>query len=95
MCIALMLGSGQIAHIPPVGPGLGMLGTLDAGICWACGSHSAARVMQKLPRMVAPIRLLFCRNRKTGFKCPRGCGKGTRYEEPCRGKVWPATVPHA
>lgn len=35
-------------------------------------------------RFVYDVRL---RNRKTGFKCPRGCGKGTRFEECCRGKV--------
>eukprot|EP00210_Caulerpa_lentillifera_P003131 g2991.t1 len=35
-----------------------------------------------------PNRLAcFDRNRKTGFKCPRGCGKGTRFSEACRGKV--------
>lgn len=27
------------------------------------------------------------RNRKTGFKCPRGCGKGSRHPEPCPGKI--------
>lgn len=27
------------------------------------------------------------KNRKTGFKCPRGCGKGTAYDESCRGKI--------
>ena len=27
------------------------------------------------------------RNRKTGFKCPRGCGKGTTFKEPCPGKI--------
>lgn len=27
------------------------------------------------------------RNRKTGFKCPRGTGKGTRYPDPCPGRV--------
>ena len=26
-------------------------------------------------------------NRKTGFKCPRGCGKTTAYDRPCPGKV--------
>ena len=31
--------------------------------------------------------LVFCRNRKTGFKCPRGCGKGSRFDQPCPGKV--------
>ena len=29
----------------------------------------------------------FCRNRKTGFKCPRGCGKGTKHDHACPGKV--------
>ena len=28
-----------------------------------------------------------CSNRKTGFKCPRGCGKQTAFERPCPGKV--------
>ncbi|KAK9814734.1 hypothetical protein WJX72_010679 [[Myrmecia] bisecta] len=27
------------------------------------------------------------KNRKTGFKCPRGCGKGSSYSEPCPGKI--------
>jgi hypothetical protein len=27
------------------------------------------------------------RNRKTGFKCPRGCGKGTQHPGPCPGKI--------
>jgi hypothetical protein len=27
------------------------------------------------------------RNRKTGFKCPRGCGKGSAHKEPCPGKI--------
>lgn len=27
------------------------------------------------------------RNRKTGFKCPRGCGKGTKHPGPCPGKI--------
>lgn len=27
------------------------------------------------------------RNRKTGFKCPRGCGKGTTFKEACPGKI--------
>lgn len=27
------------------------------------------------------------RNRKTGFKCPRGCGKGTKHTGPCPGKI--------
>lgn len=27
------------------------------------------------------------KNRKTGFKCPRGCGKGTHFKDPCPGKV--------
>jgi hypothetical protein len=27
------------------------------------------------------------RNRKTGFKCPRGCGKGTKHSGPCPGKI--------
>ncbi len=27
------------------------------------------------------------RNRKTGFKCPRGCGKGSAFKDPCPGKI--------
>ena len=27
------------------------------------------------------------RNRKTGFKCPRGCGKATKFDKPCPGKI--------
>jgi hypothetical protein len=27
------------------------------------------------------------RNRKTGFKCPRGCGKGSAHKDPCPGKI--------
>jgi hypothetical protein len=27
------------------------------------------------------------RNRKTGFKCPRGCGKGSAFPEACPGKI--------
>ncbi|KAG2442852.1 hypothetical protein HXX76_002931 [Chlamydomonas incerta] len=27
------------------------------------------------------------KNRKTGFKCPRGCGKGTKWPEPCPGRI--------
>lgn len=27
------------------------------------------------------------RNRKTGFKCPRGTGKGTSHKDPCPGKI--------
>eukprot|EP00210_Caulerpa_lentillifera_P009540 g9098.t1 len=38
-----------------------------------------------LEKYLKSIRLE--KNRKTGFKCPRGCGKGTRFPEACRGKV--------
>ena len=27
------------------------------------------------------------RNRKTGFKCPRGAGKGSKYDTACPGKI--------
>ncbi|GLC35825.1 hypothetical protein PLESTB_000498200 [Pleodorina starrii] len=27
------------------------------------------------------------KNRKTGFKCPRGCGKGTRFDQACPGRI--------
>lgn len=27
------------------------------------------------------------RNRKTGFKCPRGCGKGSAHKDSCPGKI--------
>ncbi|KAI3430542.1 hypothetical protein D9Q98_005135 [Chlorella vulgaris] len=27
------------------------------------------------------------RNRKIGFPCPRGCGKGTKFKDACRGKI--------
>jgi hypothetical protein len=27
------------------------------------------------------------RNRKIGFPCARGCGKGTKFKEACRGKI--------
>ena len=38
---------------------------------------------------VAETTLVHCsgRSRKTGFKCPRGCGKGTKHDAPCPGKV--------
>ncbi|KAF6249363.1 hypothetical protein COO60DRAFT_1706534 [Scenedesmus sp. NREL 46B-D3] len=38
-----------------------------------------------LEKYLKSIRLE--RNRKTGFKCPRGCGKGSAHKEPCPGKI--------
>ncbi|WIA12645.1 hypothetical protein OEZ85_006297 [Tetradesmus obliquus] len=38
-----------------------------------------------LEKYLKSIRLE--RNRKTGFKCPRGCGKGSAHTEPCPGKI--------
>ena len=30
------------------------------------------------------------RNRKTGYRCPRGCSKSSQFDKPCPGKVSPA-----
>lgn len=33
------------------------------------------------------------KSRKTGFKCPRGFGKGTKSAQPCPGRVGPGCEP--
>lgn len=50
--------------------------------CEKYGGRNAphAHAMRGSPRALP-------RNRKTGFKCPRGCGKGTKHDSPCNGKV--------
>lgn len=46
-----------------------------------------------LPPLLCPSHMQYLksirleRNRKTGFKCPRGCGKGTQHSGPCPGKI--------
>mmetsp|Transcript_8999 Transcript_8999/g.26959 ORF Transcript_8999/g.26959 Transcript_8999/m.26959 type:complete len:878 (+) Transcript_8999:131-2764(+) len=50
-----------------------------------CPEDSSCYHQDCLERYLKNIRCE--KNRKTGFKCPRGCGKGTKYDEPCRGKI--------
>lgn len=54
-----------------------------------CEKYVARNALESAPRMpcggVTPRVSL--RNRKTGFKCPRGCGKGTKHDAPCNGKA--------
>lgn len=51
----------------------------------AAGARAALLALRapRAARLTPPAR----RSRKAGFKCPRGCGKATRYDRPCPGKV--------
>lgn len=48
---------------------------------------STARTGKPVPAGLAIRAVCCCRNRKTGFDCPRGKGKGTEYSAACNGKV--------
>lgn len=60
---------------------------LNALDCTFAGCPSDASVYHQdcLEKYLRSIRCE--KNRKTGFKCPRGCGKATRFPEPCPGKI--------
>lgn len=56
--------------------------------CAGAAAATAAAAAAAVPyhtQYLKSIRLE--RNRKTGFKCPRGCGKGTQHSGPCPGKI--------
>jgi hypothetical protein len=56
-------------------------------LVWACCARCCAFICISRKVHNADVRAPPCRNRKTGFKCPRGCGKLSAYSEPCPGKV--------
>lgn len=60
----------------------------DAAACQPCrGFVHTARLYHRPNQHVCIVCVAGCRNRKTGFKCPRGCGKGSKYDAPCPGRV--------
>ncbi|BDA47722.1 hypothetical protein COCOBI_10-5730 [Coccomyxa sp. Obi] len=50
-----------------------------------CPSDASVYHQDCLEKYLKSIKLE--KNRKTGFKCPRGCGKGSRFDQPCPGKI--------
>ncbi|KAK9808188.1 hypothetical protein WJX73_006553 [Symbiochloris irregularis] len=50
-----------------------------------CPSKASVYHQDCLERYLKSIRLE--KSRKTGFKCPRGAGKGTAFSTPCPGKI--------
>ncbi|KAK3267111.1 hypothetical protein CYMTET_24315 [Cymbomonas tetramitiformis] len=50
-----------------------------------CPAEAAVYHQECLERYLKGLRLE--KSRKTGFKCPRGCGKASKYEKPCCGKI--------
>lgn len=48
-------------------------------------NHTSYATMHAVLQYLKSIRLE--RNRKTGFKCPRGCGKGSAHKDACPGKI--------
>lgn len=53
--------------------------------CLVVSTSSATHAWASDLQYLKSIRLE--RNRKTGFKCPRGCGKSSAYKDPCPGKI--------
>lgn len=50
-----------------------------------CPQEAAVYHQDCLEKYLKSVRLE--KSRKTGFKCPRGCGKGTKFSDSCPGKI--------